>query len=66
MGGAEPLWLANLGGLVPPETGSPGSPAAKYKVTARDVGKRITVRITAKKAGYLTVAKTSAAVTIRR
>ncbi|MBN9613649.1 MAG: carboxypeptidase regulatory-like domain-containing protein, partial [Actinobacteria bacterium] len=36
-----------------------GATKAKYKLTAKDRGKRISVRVTASKAGYATTAKTS-------
>lgn len=44
----------------------PGATKRRYRVTAADVGRRITVRVTGSKPGYTPVSRTSAAVKVRR
>jgi len=43
-----------------------GATGAKYRLAAKDRGKRISVRVTGKKPGYSTASKTSAAARARR
>ena len=42
-----------------------GGTKSTYKTVAADKGKKLTVKVTEKKSGYLTVALTSAAITIK-
>ena len=43
-----------------------GATKSTYKLTKSDKGKKITVKVTGKKSGYLTVAKASAAKTVAK
>ena len=44
----------------------PGATKSTYKLTSSDKGKKITVKVTAKRTGYLTVTKTSASKTVAK
>ena len=43
-----------------------GATKSTYKLATKDKGKKITVKVTGKKSGYLTVAKASAAKTVAK